>query len=220
MGAGTKDVYKRQLYGERLERAVARMEADEKNGMPPERIADAVYRAAMKRRPKPLFTVCLLYTSLVRTDHRRAAQRFHAGQVLDDGLVPRHFLYADGQHDCHDRRQPFGDGDVYKRQAMRLCAASRAVYTVPESRSSSPARSIGAQFRISFVSNLALIVKHPPESADHTFPLGNGPACAHPLFGHSRRGFLRLGGLLRRFRFGKLFFQLRDLAFQPRELFS
>ena len=33
------------------------MEADEKNGMPPERIADAVYRAAMKRRPKPLFTV-------------------------------------------------------------------------------------------------------------------------------------------------------------------
>lgn len=47
----------KELYGERLERAVARMEADEKNGMPPERIADAVYRAAMKRRPKPLFTV-------------------------------------------------------------------------------------------------------------------------------------------------------------------
>ncbi len=55
----------RALYGDRLERAVARMEADEQNGMPPERIAAAVCRAAMKRRPKPLFTVGAGYKTLL-----------------------------------------------------------------------------------------------------------------------------------------------------------
>ena len=30
--------------------------------------------------------------------------------MLDDGLVARHFLHADGQHNGHDGRQPLGNG--------------------------------------------------------------------------------------------------------------
>ena len=45
-----------EFYGETLKRAVAGMERDEQNGMSPDDIADAVYAAATKARPKLLST--------------------------------------------------------------------------------------------------------------------------------------------------------------------
>ena len=49
------------LYGERLERSVKNMERDEQNGMSPQSIAEAVFRAAEQPRPKLLVTRGLSY---------------------------------------------------------------------------------------------------------------------------------------------------------------
>ena len=45
-----------EAYGETLERSVKTMERDEMNGMPPEKIADCVYKAATEKNPRPLRT--------------------------------------------------------------------------------------------------------------------------------------------------------------------
>lgn len=44
------------LYGGKIERSVAVMEKDERSGMPPEKVAKVIYKAAMKKHPKPLYT--------------------------------------------------------------------------------------------------------------------------------------------------------------------
>lgn len=49
------------IYDGRIARSVAAMEKDEKSGMPPEIIARAVCRAALRRRPPPLSPVGLQY---------------------------------------------------------------------------------------------------------------------------------------------------------------
>lgn len=45
-----------ELYAEALKRSVEGMEKDERNGMAPQKIAEAVYRAATSRHPRPLRT--------------------------------------------------------------------------------------------------------------------------------------------------------------------
>lgn len=50
-----------EVYGAHLQRAVAVMERDERQGMPPERVAAAVCRIAEKRHVKPLYTVGAKY---------------------------------------------------------------------------------------------------------------------------------------------------------------
>ncbi|EXI65152.1 MAG: hypothetical protein AW08_03424 [Candidatus Accumulibacter adjunctus] len=47
---------------------------------------------------------------LVRADHRRAAQRLHRRQPLDDGVALGHAVHAQRQGDRHHRRQSFGNG--------------------------------------------------------------------------------------------------------------
>lgn len=49
------------LYGGAIGRSVAVMERDERRGMTPETVAEAVFRAATQRRPKPLRTVGAQY---------------------------------------------------------------------------------------------------------------------------------------------------------------
>ncbi len=49
------------LYGGSIGRSVAVMERDERSGMTPEKVAEAVFRAATQRHPKPLRTVGGLY---------------------------------------------------------------------------------------------------------------------------------------------------------------
>ena len=48
-------------YREAVARSVATMERDEQNGMPPEKIARAVWSSATKKRPRPVRTVGLQY---------------------------------------------------------------------------------------------------------------------------------------------------------------
>mgnify|MGYP002860588585 FL=1 len=48
-------------YGETIKRAVAVMEKDERNGMPPEAIAKKIYEMSKKRDPKVLTTVGFQY---------------------------------------------------------------------------------------------------------------------------------------------------------------
>ena len=43
------------LYGGRIERSVARMEHDEQNGVPAEKVGDLIARVALKQRVKPLY---------------------------------------------------------------------------------------------------------------------------------------------------------------------
>ncbi len=52
-GAREKDERGSELYP-RMEKAVSTMEKDEKNGMDPARIAEAIYRLSCKKRMKPL----------------------------------------------------------------------------------------------------------------------------------------------------------------------
>lgn len=49
------------VYEGRIARSVARMERDEKNGMPPSRVGRFLCRVALKRRVKPLYTVGFSY---------------------------------------------------------------------------------------------------------------------------------------------------------------
>ncbi len=52
------------LYGGRIHRSVARMEKDERNGMPPESVAHFVSRLALKKRIKPLCSVGFSYKAV------------------------------------------------------------------------------------------------------------------------------------------------------------
>ena len=54
-----------EVYGAAIDRAVAVMEHDEQNGMPPELVAKAVLRAANAKNPKPLATVGFQYQLFV-----------------------------------------------------------------------------------------------------------------------------------------------------------
>ena len=54
-----------EVYGAAIDRAVAVMEHDEQNGMPPELVAKAVLRAANAQNPKPLATVGFQYQLFV-----------------------------------------------------------------------------------------------------------------------------------------------------------
>ena len=54
-----------EVYGEAVDRAVAVMEHDEQNGMPPELVAKAVLRAANAKHPKAYYTVGLQYQVFV-----------------------------------------------------------------------------------------------------------------------------------------------------------
>ncbi len=49
------------VYEGRIARSVARMERDEKNGMPPARVGDFICKIALKQRVKPLYTVGFSY---------------------------------------------------------------------------------------------------------------------------------------------------------------
>jgi hypothetical protein len=51
----------------------------------------------------------------VGADHGGAAERFHGGELPDDGAPPRHAVHADGQHDRHRGWQPLGDGSHGER---------------------------------------------------------------------------------------------------------
>jgi len=53
------------VYGKPLSHAVAVMEHDEQNGMPPERIAKTILRAARAKRPRAFFIVGLQYKLVV-----------------------------------------------------------------------------------------------------------------------------------------------------------
>lgn len=66
------------VYGEVLSRSLAVMEKDEQNGMPPTAIADAVYKAACAKSPKPLATKGMKY-------HAFAV----LSKILPTGLVNR-----------------------------------------------------------------------------------------------------------------------------------
>ncbi|HAN20830.1 MAG: hypothetical protein A2Y15_04045 [Clostridiales bacterium GWF2_36_10] len=52
-------------YSKSEERAVSRMEKDEQNGMPPEKVARCIFRAAIKKHPKVLYTVGFVYKLFV-----------------------------------------------------------------------------------------------------------------------------------------------------------
>ena len=52
------------LYGGRIHKAVAQMEHDEQNGMPPEAVAAEILRQAEKRSPKPTVVVGAQYKGL------------------------------------------------------------------------------------------------------------------------------------------------------------
>lgn len=54
-----------EIYGEAIDRAVAVMEHDEENGMPPEMVAKAVLRAANAKNPQAYYTVGLQYQVFV-----------------------------------------------------------------------------------------------------------------------------------------------------------
>lgn len=49
------------LYGDRMAKAVSTMEKDERNGMPPQAIAKAIYRLSRKKHMKPLKSYGLQY---------------------------------------------------------------------------------------------------------------------------------------------------------------
>jgi len=54
-----------EIYGEAIDHAVAVMEHDEQNGMPPEMVAKAVLRAANAKNPQAYYTVGLQYQVFV-----------------------------------------------------------------------------------------------------------------------------------------------------------
>jgi short-subunit dehydrogenase len=53
------------IYGGRISRSVAVMEDDERNGIPPGVVAESIYRIAVKKRVKPLYTLGVRYKILV-----------------------------------------------------------------------------------------------------------------------------------------------------------
>ncbi|MBQ7032729.1 MAG: SDR family NAD(P)-dependent oxidoreductase [Clostridia bacterium] len=63
--ARKKDFAGEDIYGGRIAPSVAVMEKDEKNGMPVERVARTIFRAAKKRHVRPLYTAGLKYKLFV-----------------------------------------------------------------------------------------------------------------------------------------------------------
>ena len=53
------------IYGGRIARSVAGMERDEQNGMDPAKAGAFIARVAMKRRPKPIYTIRMDYQFFV-----------------------------------------------------------------------------------------------------------------------------------------------------------
>ncbi|PKM62869.1 MAG: short-chain dehydrogenase [Firmicutes bacterium HGW-Firmicutes-21] len=76
--ARKKSVTSETVYSESQDRAVSRMEKDEQGGMQPEIIARQIYRAALKKRPKVLYTAGLTYKLFILL-----------AKVLPAGLVNR-----------------------------------------------------------------------------------------------------------------------------------
>lgn len=54
-----------EVYEGRIARSVSRMEHDEQNGMPPERIGNLIAKVALKRRVRPRYTAGLSYHMLL-----------------------------------------------------------------------------------------------------------------------------------------------------------
>ncbi|MCL2805280.1 MAG: SDR family oxidoreductase [Treponema sp.] len=52
-------------YGERIYKSITMMEKDERNGMPPFKVAQTIYRAAKCKNPKPTYTVGFSYNFFV-----------------------------------------------------------------------------------------------------------------------------------------------------------
>ncbi len=75
---------------------------------------------------------------LVRRDDGRGSERFHGGQVPDDGVAARHPLDANRQHRRDDRRQPLGhrrhgEGDP-ENQDVEQCRRSADVFDEDDRR--------------------------------------------------------------------------------------
>jgi len=64
-GARKKSLSGSEVYGKRMERAVAAMEKDEQNGMPPQKVARLAAKLADKKRVAPLYTVGAKYKAFV-----------------------------------------------------------------------------------------------------------------------------------------------------------
>lgn len=52
------------IYAGRISRSVAHMEKDERNGMPPEAVADFILRLSRKRHLKPMYSVGIVYKAI------------------------------------------------------------------------------------------------------------------------------------------------------------
>ena len=53
------------LYGGRIARSVARMERDEQNGVPAQKVGDLIARVALKKRVKPLYIPSFSYNLII-----------------------------------------------------------------------------------------------------------------------------------------------------------
>jgi hypothetical protein len=63
--ARAKSIKGDDIYKGCIASSVAVMEHDEKNGMPPEEIAESIYRIAIKNHVKPLYTIGVMYKLLI-----------------------------------------------------------------------------------------------------------------------------------------------------------
>ncbi len=63
--ARKKSEAEKNAYSIREQKSVLKMEKDELNGMPPEKTAKCIYKAALKKRPRPLYTVGASYRLFV-----------------------------------------------------------------------------------------------------------------------------------------------------------
>ena len=52
-------------YGPRIYRSIKLMEGDERNGMPPRKVAETIYKAAQSKNPKPVYIVGFKYKFFV-----------------------------------------------------------------------------------------------------------------------------------------------------------
>lgn len=59
--ARKKNTVSENIYKQAEDRAVKRMEKDEQNGMPPEKVAACVYKAAVKKHPRVFYSVGFIY---------------------------------------------------------------------------------------------------------------------------------------------------------------
>ena len=63
--ARDKNAAGEEVYGDRIRRSVERMEKDEQNGVPPEKVAKVIVKQANKKSPKPYVVVGFAYKFLV-----------------------------------------------------------------------------------------------------------------------------------------------------------